>query len=79
MRVLCTLTFVCLSIGLASARLAQPVFTGTKIFPPDEFAARRAKVITAIGDGVAILQGTTERPGEQRLRQHNQFFDHAIE
>ncbi len=26
-----------------------------------------------IGDGVAILQGTTERPGEQPLRQSNQF------
>ena len=28
----------------------------------------------AIGDGVAVLQGTTERPGEQPLRQSNQFF-----
>ena len=54
--------------------VAQPVFTGTEIFPRDEFAARRAKVIAAIGDGVAILQGTTERPGEQALRQNNQFF-----
>jgi Xaa-Pro aminopeptidase len=54
--------------------LAQPVFTGTEIFPPDEFAARRTKVLAAIGDGVAILQGTTERPGEQPLRQSNQFF-----
>ena len=27
-----------------------------------------------IGDAVAILQGTTERPGEQPLRQSNQFF-----
>ena len=27
-----------------------------------------------IGEGVAILQGTTERPGEQPLRQANQFF-----
>jgi len=27
-----------------------------------------------IGDAVAILQGTTERPGEQPLRQNNQFF-----
>src|SRR6476661_6443454 len=57
-----------------AAGLAQPVFTGTEIFPPEEFAARRAKVIAAIGDGVAVLQGTTERPGEQALRQNNQFF-----
>jgi len=54
--------------------LAQPVFTGTEIFPPEEFAARRAKVLSEIGTGVAILQGTTERPGEQPFRQSNQFF-----
>src|SRR5580765_7553001 len=53
---------------------AQPVFTGTEIFPPEEFAARRAKVVAEIGDAVAILQGTTERPGEQPFRQSNQFF-----
>ena len=53
---------------------AQPVFTGAEIFPPEEFAARRARVMERIGDGVAILQGTTERPGEQPLRQNNQFF-----
>jgi Xaa-Pro aminopeptidase len=56
----------------ASATVAQPVFTD--VFPPEEYAARRAKVMQAIGDGVAILQGTTERPGEQPLRQSNQFF-----
>lgn len=53
---------------------AQPVFTGGEIFPAEEFAARRAKLIDRIGDAVAILQGTTERPGEQALRQNNQFF-----
>jgi len=51
---------------------AQPVFTN--VFPPEEFAARRAAIMDKIGDGVAILQGTTERPGEQPLRQNNQFF-----
>ena len=54
--------------------LTQPVFTGTEIFPPEEFAARRTKVLAEIGDAVAILQGTTERPGEQPFRQSNQFF-----
>jgi Xaa-Pro aminopeptidase len=53
---------------------AQPVFTGAEIFPAQEFAARRARVLEKIGDAVAILQGTTERPGEQALRQNNQFF-----
>jgi Xaa-Pro aminopeptidase len=53
---------------------AQPVFQGHDIFPPDEFASRRARVMAKIGDGAAIIQGTTERPGEQPLRQANQFF-----
>jgi len=51
---------------------AQPVFTD--IFPPEEYAARRARVMDKLAGGVAILQGTTERPGEQPLRQSNQFF-----
>jgi len=59
---------------LAQAPSAQPVFTGAEIFPPEEFAARRARVMEQIGDAVAILQGTTERPGEQPFRQSNQFF-----
>jgi Xaa-Pro aminopeptidase len=58
--------------GLSVLLAAQPVFNS--IFPPEEFAARRAKLLAQIGDGVAILQGTTERPGEQPLRQSNQFF-----
>src|SRR6188508_468034 len=72
MRQLC-LTAIAATLLIASP-VAQPVFTGAEIFPPEEFAARRAKVMEKIGDGVAILQGTTERPGEQPLRQNNQFF-----
>jgi hypothetical protein len=52
--------------------LAQPVFTGTEIFPPEEFAARRSKIVAQIGDAVAV-QGTTERPGEQPFRQNINF------
>jgi len=59
-------------LALSANLFAQPVFKD--IFPPAEFAARRAKVMAQIGDGVAVLQGTTERPGEQPLRQSNQFF-----
>src|SRR5262245_13050793 len=59
-------------VALSASLFAQPVFTD--IFPSEEFAARRAKVMAQIGDGVAILQGATERPGEQPLRQSNQFF-----
>jgi Xaa-Pro aminopeptidase len=59
---------------LAAVLPAQPVFTGPEVFPSEEFAARRARVMARIGDAVAIIQGTTERPGEQPLRQANQFF-----
>lgn len=61
-----------LSIFLSGIALSQPVFT--RVFPPAEFAARRIRVMEKIGDAVAIMQGTTERPGEQPLRQSNQFF-----
>ncbi len=61
-----------LLLSLALPLFSQPVFTN--VFPPEEFAARRARVMEKIGDAVAILQGTTERPGEQPLRQSNQFF-----
>jgi Xaa-Pro aminopeptidase len=53
---------------------AQPVFRGSEIFPPDEFAARRAKVMAQIGDAVAIVLGATEPPGEMPFRQNSQFF-----
>ncbi len=68
--------WVVLALVLAgpAAAFAQPVFAGHEIFPPSEFAARRARVIERIGTGVAIIQGTTERPGEQPFRQNNQFL-----
>ncbi|MBO0727063.1 MAG: aminopeptidase P N-terminal domain-containing protein [Blastocatellia bacterium] len=61
-----------LLITLSASLFSQPVFTD--VFPPAEFAARRARVMAQIGEGVAVVQGTTERPGEQPLRQNNQFF-----
>ncbi len=61
-----------LSLWPALPLAAQPVFTD--VFPPEEYAQRRARVMAKIGDAVAIIQGTTERPGEQPLRQANQFF-----
>ena len=67
--------FIALIVTVAvgpRAIVAQQGFT--EAFPPEEFAARRAKIMTSIGDGVAILQGTTERRGESPLRQSNQFF-----
>jgi Xaa-Pro aminopeptidase len=67
----CLIGFVLL---LGAPLWAQPVFRGTEIFPPEEFAARRAQVMVQIGDGVAILLGATEPPGELPFRQNSQFF-----
>ncbi|MEI6246821.1 MAG: aminopeptidase P N-terminal domain-containing protein, partial [Acidobacteriota bacterium] len=70
-----TITSVVMAgVAAATVLLAQPVFRGTEIFPPEEFAARRATVMAQIGDGVAIMLGTTEPPGEMPFRQNNQFF-----
>ena len=57
--------------GAASAS-AQPLFTDS--LPKEEFAARRARVMQQIGDGIAIVQGTTETPNTLKFRQNNQFF-----
>jgi Xaa-Pro aminopeptidase len=59
---------------LAASAFAQPTFRGTDIFPPEEFAVRRAKLMDKIGDSVAIVLGTTEPPGEMPFRQNSQFF-----
>ncbi|HUF24171.1 MAG TPA: aminopeptidase P N-terminal domain-containing protein, partial [Vicinamibacterales bacterium] len=53
-------------------RAQRPLFTTT--LPASEFAARRAAVMRAIGDGVAVLQGATERPVYRQFRQSAQFF-----
>ena len=57
-----------------SLPVAQPVFRGDEIFPPEEFAARRAKLLERIGDGVAIVLGTAGPAGELPFRQNSQFF-----
>src|ERR671938_391012 len=47
----------------------------TTDFPPEEFAARRAKVYDAIGDnGFAIVQGAPSPAGYTRFRQSNEFY-----
>src|ERR1700752_775169 len=63
-------TFV---LAIASTAAAQPpLFTDS--MPPAEFAARRARVIEQIGDGAAVIQGTTELATYLKFRQNNQFF-----
>jgi Xaa-Pro aminopeptidase len=44
-------------------------------FPPEEFAARRAKVFEAIGaSSIAVLQGAPSPAGYTRFRQSNEFY-----
>ena len=70
----------CLALATSASLLApssvtlcaQPVVG--RVFPAAEFAARRARLLKSVGDGVAVFQGTTERPGEQPLRQGNEFY-----
>ena len=65
-----------LAFGLSAAALAQegfPLFTTD--FPPEEFAARRAKVYEAIGaDAFAVVQGAPSPAGYTRFRQSNDFY-----
>jgi Xaa-Pro aminopeptidase len=62
-----------LVLGGVSAAVAQPpIFTST--LPKEEFAARRARVMQEIGDGVVVIQGGTETSSYEKFRQSNQFF-----
>ena len=56
------LTIVLCSLSIAGGR-AQPVFTGPEIFPLEEFAARRARVMASIGDAIAVVQGDDRAAG----------------
>jgi Xaa-Pro aminopeptidase len=59
---------VCLLV-VARATAAQSVAADT--FPAEEFAAHRAEVMAALGDGVAIVHGAPERSAEIAFRQNN--------
>ena len=56
----------------APAASAQSLFTDS--LPKQEFAERRARLMEKIGDGVAIIQGTTETGNAKKFRQGNQFY-----
>ena len=62
-----------LSAAAAVAQEGFPLFTTD--FPPEEFAARRAKVYEAIGaDAFAVVQGAPVPAGYTRFRQSNDFY-----
>jgi Xaa-Pro aminopeptidase len=59
----------------APLALAQDAPLFTSDFPPEEFAARRAKVAEAVGkEGVALVQGAAAPEGYLRFRQSNDFY-----
>ena len=57
----------------AGAQTPEAMRVFTAPFPPEEFAARRARVMERIGDAVAVIQGAAEKPAEAEFRQNNQF------
>ena len=72
-----TRTAVCAAALVAvvqvwAAEVQKPLFTDAS--PPAEFAARRARVMAAIGDAVAIISGATERPDYEKFKQNKQFY-----
>ncbi len=64
--------FAALSAQPGSAQPGPPLFSTS--LPKEEFAARRAKVLQKIGDGVAVMQGATETSSYEKFRQNNQFY-----
>lgn len=64
----------CLLFCALAARAQEDIPFFTTDFPPEEFAARRAKIFAAIGDNIAVLQGAPSPPGYTRFRQSNEFY-----
>jgi Xaa-Pro aminopeptidase len=66
------------SLLLIAAAFTLPVRADKRLFTdaftPAEFTARRAKVMAAIGDGVAVISGATEPNTYTKFRQGAQFF-----
>lgn len=62
----------CALLVTPSIRADKKLFTSA--FTPAEFSARRAKVMAAIGDGVAVISGATETSTYTKFRQGAQFF-----
>ena len=73
---LATIRVVLALTVLSTSSLAQEGFSlFTTDFPPDEFAARRARIYEAIGNtGLALVQGAPSPSGYTRFRQTNEFY-----
>lgn len=72
-RRVCLAAALCVAAAAAVAQEGFPLFTTD--FPPEEFAARTAKVYEAIGNqAFAVVQGAASPPGYTRFRQSNDFY-----
>jgi Xaa-Pro aminopeptidase len=72
-RLLRVALFILLSSATLFAQEGIPFFNTD--FPPEEFAARRAKVYDEIGSGkIAVVQGAPSPAGFTRFRQSNEFY-----
>ncbi|MEJ7627305.1 MAG: Xaa-Pro peptidase family protein [Ferruginibacter sp.] len=60
-----------ISLFVLQSTTAQDMW---KYFTPADFAARRAKVMEQIGDGIAIMQGAELTEGFVKFRQDNNFY-----
>ena len=69
-------SFLLISLLLLSFQgfRAQDIPFFTNDFPPEEFAARRAKVYEAMGENLALVQGAPSPAGYTRFRQTNEFY-----
>jgi Xaa-Pro aminopeptidase len=68
-------SFFLLLPATTTVRAQEGIPFFTTDFPPQEFAARRAKIYDAIGDdGLAIVQGASSPVGFVRFRQSNEFY-----
>jgi len=68
-------SLVLVALLVAPLALAQDAPLFTSDFPPEEFAARRARVYDAIGaEGLALVQGAPAPEGYLRFRQANDFY-----
>jgi Xaa-Pro aminopeptidase len=69
-------TLFCASVSAAlltiSLAAQPPLFTTA--MPKEEFAARRARVMEQIGDGIVVMQGATETAAYEKFRQSTQFY-----
>lgn len=71
-RITLSLAVVLLAVSVAPVRADKKLFT--TVFTPAEFTARRAAVMTAIGDGVAVISGAADTATYTKFRQNAQFF-----